>query len=136
MNEYCFSESRPFSCPALQVQRRLHVDEWQDNELCKTTRLGLEIPNAQQVPRDMVVLFNVPIHDGRCRIESHFMGRFHHFEPLRSIDLVRAQGSPNFIIKDLCRRTRQRTQAGFFQLSEKVGNRDTKCLSTLPDFKR
>ncbi len=62
--------------------------------------------------------------------------RFHDLEPLRGLDLVRADHRANLVVEDLGRGAGQRAEPGFFQFAQEVGEGAAQGLGALPDLER
>ena len=81
-------------------------------------------------------LVDVAVHDGRGGAEAHAVRRFHHLQPLRRVDLVRADHGAHFVVENLRRGARQRVEAGFLQLGQVVRQREVGGGRALPHFQR
>jgi len=120
MHQHRFAKCRSAPGTSLEIQRRFHMHKGQRHKLCETAGLDLGIAQATQMTSPVDWAVNVAVHDGRCRLESDFVGRPHDFEPLRRINLVRTNDRPHFVIKHLAGSTRQRPKASRLQ-ARKVG---------------
>ena len=74
---------RPLAGAALEVDRRLHVHERQRHELGEAAGGGLQLADAQQVPRPVARMIDVAEHHGRGAAQPERMGALHDLEPLR-----------------------------------------------------
>ena len=64
------------------------------------------------------------------------MRRLHHLEPLRGVDLVRAQNGADLVVEDLRGGARQRAEAGVLQPAQEGLERDAERRRALPHLER
>src|SRR6202048_3069551 len=106
---------RPLTCLPAGIDRRFHVHKRQWNELGETGGALLETSYFREVASPVRRTLHVTEHDGRGRSQSHLMGGADYFQPFPRAEFVRANNSTHLVIKDLRRRSWQRTQSCVLQ---------------------
>ncbi len=84
------AQARALARQALAVDRRLHVHERQRHELGEAAGALLQPPDVQQVPRPVLIAFDMAEHDGGGGPQARAVRGLHHIEPLAGGELLRA----------------------------------------------
>ena len=79
-------------------------------------------------------MLDMPVHDRRRRAQAETVRRPYDVEPLRRVDLVRADDGAHLIVQDLRGGARQGAQAGGLELSQKRPDRHAQRRRALRDL--
>jgi hypothetical protein len=99
----------------LKVDGGGHVNERKADEFGEAVRLPLKLAGPDEMTRPGHGLFHGPEHHGHVGSKSHVMGDTMAFQPFVGGDFVGAEDSPDGLVEDLRRRSRQRAQTGVGQ---------------------
>src|SRR5215472_9839178 len=136
VHEHGLAEGGSAARATLEIDRRLHVDEGQRDELGEAARSRLMLAHVQQVSRPVLGPIDVPKHDRGRALEALGVRGRHHVEPLRGVDLVGADYTPDLVVQNFRRGARKRTETGFAQHREEIRHVYAEGLGALPDLER
>ena len=136
MHQNHFAEGRPAPRAPLEIDRRFHVHEGQRHEFGEAAGLDLQIADADQMPRPVLVALDVSEHDGRGRAKAEPMRGAHHVQPFVGADLVVAQRVAHLVVENFRRRARQGAEPGLLEPRQEFADRHAERLRALMDFER
>ena len=116
VHEQRLAERRPAPRAPLEVDRRLHRDERQRDELGEPARPPLLLARAEEVARPAPRRVGVPEHERHVRAQTDAMRRVVHGEPLRGRHLVGADHAAHLVVEHLGSRARQRAEPEVAQM--------------------
>ena len=136
MHQHGLAEGRTAARPPLEVDRRLHVDEGQRDELGEAAGLGLEVAECEEMARPGQRGLDMAEHDRRGRAETDLVRGAHHLEPRRGTDLVRADDGADLVVEDLGRGAGQRAEPRLLQHEEEIPEVDAERRRALRHLER
>ena len=130
------AEGRPLAGAALEVERRLHVDEGERHELGEAAGPFLQVAQPEQVPGPVPGAFDVAVHDRRRCPIADAVGGFHDLEPLVGVQLVGADDRADLVVQDLGGGPREGAESGVPEPEQVVAKRHVERRRALPDLER
>ena len=136
VHEHRLAQGGPLPAAPASPEGRFHVHERQRHELGEAPRLHLQLAHPHQVTRPVHRPFHVAKHDRGRGPEAERVRLADHLQPLRGVELVRADHCADLVVENFRGSSRQRGKSCRLQLAQIVAYRHPERLGAVTHFQR